>query len=516
MKTGFPRENASVLMVAMLTITILTMICATSMYITSQNTNAGSQTASWQQALAGAEGAVDQAMNALNKNSWTSWYNAADLTCGGSDCLPSSKPVPTGTPNATGTPAAHRYNYLIPATLAMTAPASGTQNESGTNLSSWVTVDTAGLSLDHNGYQPYRIRATGVVGVPGPRRVSNQKLDNDLRKLSLFFDRFSGTAATTPQAARRIEVIATPVVTANDFSFVRAITTNTWTAMTGSGSVVDSFDSSNPFKSTNGQYDVTKRQSHGDIGLVDSSKNNNVSDLSNNLVYGNLQYSGPAVKRTSGVKGTVSTPFTATFPPASDPTGTFTAFTSSPNNQTVKAAGTSAASPTLLKVNGDFSLQHDFNIVQDPAAAAGDKYITIWVTGSYNTTGQGVVTQASGVHVTWYVDGSISTAGGAYVNQSNYAANLSFIAVGSGSITISGSGSLIGTFYGPGRDVTFSGNGSLMGAVVGNDLKITSGASVHYDEALAKAITFSNPIFSNYAYASWFEDNSDVSRNITY
>lgn len=498
-------------MVSLFTITILTMICATSLYVTSQNANATTQTASWQQALAGAEAGVDQAMDALNRSAWSGWYTANGIP-------PAAKPSPT--PSSTAAvayPSPGKYNYYTPGTLAAISASPGVQMESGNTVRSWVTIDTAGLAPRNiNGYQAqaYRLRATGVVGAPGPARVSNQKLDNDLRKLSLRFDRFSGTAVTTPQAARRIEVIATPVVTTSNFSFVRAITTQTWTQMTGSNSIVDSFDSSPIYRGQksdwNGQYDPTKRQSHGDIGLVDSSKNNNVSDLKNNLVYGNLQYSGPAVKRTSGVQGTVSTPFTATFPSPSDPSGTFTPYNSSPNNQIVTASGTQS-NPTRLKVDGNFQLQDKFTI-----AGATDTYIDVWVRGNFTTSGQGVVTQASGVHVTWYVDGDISTAGGAYVNQSNVASNLSFIAVGPGSITISGSGNLIGTFYGPSRDVSFTGNGSLMGAVIGSDVKITSGASVHYDEALASAVAFSNPVLSNYAYASWFEDNSDPARNIIY
>lgn len=504
-------------MVALLTITILTMICATSLYITSQNANATTQTASWQQSLAGAEGAVDQAMSALNKSvstngAWTGWYTATGT-------LPTTKPTPTGTPNAAGSPAPGSYNYYIPPTLAVTSPTPGVQDESSKTVATWVTVDTAGLPPQQKGsqtYQAYRIRATGVVGAPGPARVSNQKLDNELRKISVRFDRFSGTAVTTPQAARRIEVIATPVTNS---LFPRAITMQNWVQMTGNNSIVDSFNSLSPFKSTNGLYDVNKRQSHGDIGLVLSAKNkNSVSDLSNNYVYGSLQYSGPAVKNRNNVQGSVSTPFNTTLTPASDPVGTFTAYATSPNNSSVIASGT-IGSPTRIKIsgnNGDFSLQQNFNI-NVPAPVAGqpttDRYIEIWVPGNYTTTGQAVVTQSAGVHATWYVDGSISTAGGAYVNQSNVAADLSFIAVGSGSITISGSGSVIGTFYGPLRDVAFTGNASLMGAVIGNSLKISSGAGIHYDEALE---TTGATTFSNYAYASWFEDNSDPARNIIY
>src|SRR6266446_5872116 len=68
---SFTTERGSVLLVALLTITILTLICATSLYVTSQNANAGMQTASWQQALTGAESGVDQAIRALNTSSWS-------------------------------------------------------------------------------------------------------------------------------------------------------------------------------------------------------------------------------------------------------------------------------------------------------------------------------------------------------------------------------------------------------------------------------------------------------------
>ena len=475
------------------------------MYITSQNANSTSQAASWQQALAGAESAVDQAMSSLNQGTWSGWYSAQGA-------LPIGKPPTNNLIPATGYPASNSYNYYFPATLAVNPPGSGVQDESAATVASWVTVDNAGLPLQ-KGYQAYRIRATGVVGVPGPARVSNQKLDNELRMLSLNFDRFTGTAVTTPQAARRIEVIATPVTNS---LFPRAITMQNWITMTGSSSLVDSFDSSSPFKSTNGAYDPTKRQSHGDVGLILSLKNNSASDLSNNYVYGSLQYSGPAVKRTTHVQGTVSTPFNTTLPAASDPTGTFTPYSTNPNNATVIASGTSASDPTRIKITGNFSLQQQFTIsapTPPPGQTAVDSYLEVWVTGKYTTTGNALVTQSPSVHVIWYVDGDINTSGNGYVNQSGYAANVSFVAVGSGSISISGNGTLIGTFYGPSRDVSFTGNGSLVGAVVGNNLTISSNASIHYDEALG---TNGNATLSNYAYASWFEDNSDPARHVAY
>src|SRR3954452_5734171 len=60
------KEKGSVLITALMTITIITMICATSLFIASQNTNTGMQTAGWQQALTGTESGIDAAVRALN------------------------------------------------------------------------------------------------------------------------------------------------------------------------------------------------------------------------------------------------------------------------------------------------------------------------------------------------------------------------------------------------------------------------------------------------------------------
>ncbi len=60
-------------MTVILTVSILTMISATSLYIASQNANSSAQAASWQQALGAAESSVDQAIASLNTGTWTGW-----------------------------------------------------------------------------------------------------------------------------------------------------------------------------------------------------------------------------------------------------------------------------------------------------------------------------------------------------------------------------------------------------------------------------------------------------------
>src|SRR5713101_3284582 len=309
-------ERGTILVIALITITIMTLLCATSLYVTSQNTNSVMQTASWQQALTGAESAVDQAINALNLNvqpsnsawAWTNWKTqVASLP---STQPPAGSPAPTST-NASGPPSSSSYNYLLPSAITL-------QGEGNNSVKSWVTIDTAGLPLDKNNQQWYRVRATGVANAPAIARVSNNKLDDNLRNtLALHFNRKTGVAITgtgtnVSQVTRSIEVILNPV---GVNICTRGITLRQTFVMNGGG-FIDSFDSSDPFKSTNGQYDIAKRQSHGDVGLINSTG----STLNSNYLYGNLVYSGPAVGKTNNVQGTISTPFNTTVPPVYAPT----------------------------------------------------------------------------------------------------------------------------------------------------------------------------------------------------
>jgi hypothetical protein len=489
-------ERGSVLVIALITITILTLICATSLYVASQNTNAGMQSASWQQALSGAESAVDLAFNALNANpSPSPWANWKSVTSGS---LPTTKP--SGGGNATSAPPSNKYNYLIPTNITFQQGVEGNNS-----VSSWVTIDTAGLPLDNNGNQWYRVRATGSAGAPSPKRVSNQRLDNDLRKLSLIFDRKAGGTVSSPVASRTIEVIAAPQ-TANllAYGFVLRNSIN----MIGN-TLIDSFDSRSSTKSTNGQYDSTKATNHGNVATVNSTGSN----LNNEPIKGSLAYSGPVVKGTGGVTGTISTPFNASPPDTSNPGWTAlpaNTYAGTPGSNSLTATGTQA-SPTVVKINGDFITNAAFTIL-----GAANSYIEIWVTGKFQT--KSTLTQNNGVYVKWYVDGgSITTDGGSYINnQSGSATALytTFIGVGAGTASIGGNANFIAVLDAPGYDVTVKGTGDFSGSIAANSLSMVGSGSIHYDEALAA--NGSNSSIANYSIASWFEDNSDPIRGLTY
>jgi Tfp pilus assembly protein PilX len=491
------QERGSILLTTVLTIAILSMLCLTSLYIAGQNMNSVAQTASWQQALGGAESAVDQAIAALNTGTWTNWVTM-------SGAVPNLQPQPGATPTAaSGAPASNQYNYLANSLTSQVAQygvtgSITTVGEGNTPVSMWTTIDTAGLPLDANGHQWYRIRATGTTSTVGPPRISNQRLDNDLRKIGLRFDRKTNNAISSPQATRTIEVI---VQALGQSTWVRGITLKNTITMSGGG-LIDSFNSGDPFKSTNGVYDSTKRQSHGDVATTSSGNSN----LNSTYVYGSLAYSGSAVKNTTNVQGTISTPFNATIPATSDPnwtTGMWDSSITQVNGTVTLTAGTQS-SPTRYKLS-QINISGSNVLTLAPNAGGTDSYIEIWVTGKMTTSGSAYITQDPKVHVTYWVDNDITLSGSSYLNQSGLAQNVTINGVGTGhKTTISGGAVFVGVIDAPGFDVTVSGSGGVSGALIANSLNISGGASFHYDEALNT--NGGSSAIGNYAFASWFED----------
>ena len=161
----------------------------------------------------------------------------------------------------------------------------------------------------------YRIRSTGTALLSGGSgTIGQDKLNNSLWKLSLKTNRDTGAAVSgAGLVSRTIEVIARPSVL-----FPRAITlTNSINANTA-GASIDSFDSQDATKSTNGEFDIAKRQSNAKVGTLDGTGSN----MNGLQIYGDLMYSGPAILGTGGVTGQIITPFYETVPPVEKPVWT--------------------------------------------------------------------------------------------------------------------------------------------------------------------------------------------------
>ena len=505
------------------------LICATSLYITSQNATSNVQTASWQQSLTAAESGVDSAIRALNNKTWTNWISVNQT----GNSLPTSEPAPAPSPAASAAPDSSHYNYLPSSAFSLAM-----QGEGSPNVSAWVTVDQAGMptAQDTNGLQWYRIRSTGVANAPGPARVSNQKLDNDLRKISLRFDRKSGSAITTPRASRTIEVIAQPISSSVGS---RGIISRKTFLMSGNG-FIDSFDSSNSLYSTNGQYDQSKRESHGDVGILDSTG----SSLANGTyLYGSLSYSGPAVQHTQHVQGSISTPFNVNVPEVSTPNWTSGSYSTSlptASGNTITISGNPNASPptgtatnplrykvssVVLSGQQQIKIQSPVDPVTHQTLSGYDN-VQIWITdadgatNALSTSGNNAgITLDSNASAKFWVQGNISLTGQSILNGSGLAANLQINGVSptDGSIPtayIAGQGNFIGVINAPEYNTTYAGNGDVMGAIIARTLTVQGNGSLHYDQALSSLLTSIEP--PSYAFAAWFEDNSDPNRNMTY
>jgi len=470
------------------------MLATTSLYIAGQNQTTGTQVASWQQAMTAAESGVDEAVAALNNNSWTNWNK---VTQSGTS-LPSAENGITSLGSATVSPTTGFYNYLPSSQFSLT-----TTGEGAVTTSAWVTVDTAGMSpsQDTNGNQWYRIRSTGLANISGPKRATMNRLDSRLRHIALLKNR---NGDSTLGASRTIEVVMKPLPTSG---WSRGITMKTGIQMSGGG-VIDSYDSS--LIPAPHQWSLFYRKSYGDVGIVNNTTG---SDLKSTYVYGSLSYSNSVIKNTTNVQGSISTPGPTTPSAApTPPTGvTWQAYGGGGGTMT---AGTDSTTPAYYKVTGDLTVPGGNSLLLQAANANANNPIVIWVTGKLTTSGSGFISQASNIYATWYVGGDITASGSSYVNNAGYPSQVTINGLGSNNkATISGSASFNGTINAPNYDFTISGGGAFQGAVIGDTITISGGSSFHFDQSLTSGPTGAQ---GRYSFASWFEDNSNNVRGVTY
>jgi Tfp pilus assembly protein PilX len=467
------RGQSGSAVLAALAILVVTLIAVSAvLFEASHRFRTSHQSSRWSQAGQAAEAGAEIALMSAQRGSWIADGWSAD---------PGASPAPVPPVPATKTIA-----------LNAGVPATGPVNTS-------VSVD----EINMGGNQWLRIRSTGTAAVSGGAQEGIDPRDVTLRKLSLRRDRNSGAALTAPQATRTVEVLAIP-----RSDFLSALLLDKKFNMSGGG-WVDSFDSSDSAKSTLGLYDVAKRQSNGDVGVNDTQ---GASDLKSTYVYGDVAYSGPdyfvthpEIQNTTNVQGDVTTPFSKPVAPVPAPGGSWNPTPTIINNTTTLFGGSSPSTPARYKVSS-LTVSGGKVLTLAPYAPDVESYIDIYVTGNFTTSGSGYVLQQPGVHVTYYIQGDLTVSGSSFNNRTNIAANnmINVVSPPKGTtqkVTVSGGGTFIGTINAPGADFTISGSANFSGALIGKTMVISGGASVHYDEALAKLPG------NGYGYnvASWVE-----------
>ncbi len=450
------------MLVALGTIVVLSLVAANVLRVTTQRQRATFQETSWGESLAAAEAGADLAIASLRAGSWTGW---------------------TG-PDANGV-------------RTLQTPVLSHDGEGNTSFYAIVKADSpAALNTSDGAF--YRLRSTGTALLSGGRgTVGPDKLNNSLWRVSLKKNRDTGATVTgAGLVSRTLEVIAKP-----SSLFPRAITLSNTITNNSNAVILDSYDSGDTAKSTNGVYDLAKRQSNAKIGTLDGTG----SDLNGMQVYGDLMYSGPAVLDTQGVTGQITTPFVETLPPVAAPSWTTVNGSYGTVSAPLNLASGPPGSPKRYKMSNISMAAGAITALAPAIGQPGE--IEIWVTGRFKISNTGQFISQAGVKVKIYVEGDIETTGTGLVNAGKKAADFTLLGVTptDGStrlVKVNGSADIIASIYAPSYDIKLGGNGDFAGAFVGKTMDIGgSNAMLHYDEALSRTGGG-----TQYTVASWTED----------
>jgi hypothetical protein len=440
------------------------------------------QTATWQEALLAAEAGIDLAVNEMRRdlydpgNSWAGWGDTPDKTI-----------------------AADASDL---STVYYTSKVLLRAGEGGQRSFSKIAVDAPSFLQDSSGEQWYRVRSLGIASVPGAGVAAGDKVDLRLRKFDLITDRRTGKK-TSPQATRLIEAIVKPVGTFRLALFgVKSVDMNNHNI------VVDSYDSRDNTKSTNGFYDVAKRQENGNI-----ASDGTLIDAGSAHIYGSASTNGGSVLNASNVTGEIRDDFYQEVFAVTRPDVNADIGTPSIINNATSTIDAKAGTPLQVIVS-KINLEGQ-NVLRIRGAADGSRtYAQIIVNGDIKTSGQAQIIVDPGVHVRIFVAGDVDIAGNGIINT-NSPLNLQFYGldrptntdgspVDPGEMKIAGNGGFRGTVYAPTYDVNLVGGGnadSIYGSFVGWTVAMTGVQAVHYDEALADG-----GLISDYKVVSWFED----------
>ncbi len=475
-------QSGGILVVALIAMTVLALIATAALDQVGNRHAVSFHSQSWNEALTSAEVGADVALGAMNdsiSNPSTAWvdWSPADAT-------------------------------TFPKTWTPTLPPH--LGEGNVKVHAQVVVDNA--ITDVSGEKWLRIRSTGVTELVGTGRSGLEPAVLDvnglknhrsvLRKARFSTDVTSG-ALHLPQVARTVEVMAGSVRTR---LLSRALAVQNAITMSG-GASIDSFDPTDPTKSTSGAYDVTKRQDHADVA---TNSIGSLSDLNSNEVRGSAFCNGGSIQDASGVIGPLFDNFSTSIPPVTTPVwGVINVTPSTIDNPAggMTLVGGPSGSPQNYKVS-KLDIKNVSNpLILVPHTPGQESYVNIWVTGTTKVTATGYIEQQPGVHVTIYSEGAINFSGGGIRNQTGLAKNLQVFGVNpaagaTSTMTVAASQPFIGVINAPAFDITMSGSSDFIGAALGRSATL-NGTGYHYDESLAD-LTIGPP--TRYEVASWLED----------
>ncbi len=471
-------KHGSVLVWTVLVIAMLSLIAVETLRLVTAKYQNALQTSTWQEALLGAESGIDLAIVELRKSLY---------------------PIPNQAWEGWGNPPGNE----ITSHELTTIPNAGL---SGTPMKIDASVDAPAQLIDPtNSWQYYRIRTVGTIKITGPARASDNPQDTKLRRLSLRWERFTNGLLMSkplddgPQVSRRIEAVVRPVS-----AFDQAIMSVGVVDLTNQNIVVDSYDSSDPTKSTNGLYDAAKRQENGDIAT-----DGQLIEAGNAQIFGDVATNAGTVSGAANITGIERTDFYQEPIPIGAPSWTDSSTASINGTTTLNAVATKGSVASRYTFSS-ISLSGNKTLTLAGNPNGSQTYIEIYVTGDMSVTGTGQIVVEPGVTATIYFAGSVDISGNGVLNSNNQPGDFMLYGIqpptnSSEHVNIGGNSQITASIYAPGHDVTVNGsgtNGHVYGSIVGKTVTMTGVSNLHYDERLG-----STGVINNYKIVSWFEDN---------
>jgi hypothetical protein len=467
------RDAGNVLVVVMGTVAMLALLCGAALLKVDSQNRTAYRAADWRKALGNAESGVDLAMDTLrtalkNRNVWVDRTNA--LTC---ETSWEGWMLQT-------------IDGVVTRTLPGVSPLLTNGGSGSTEVRAEVTVDSPPSLLEPGGAQWYRIRSRGIATLSDASRVSTEKIENSL--FGTNFVRSPAGLVGGPRTFRLVEVIAKP-----RSPFKYAFLSDEKMAVGGSSGRVDSYDSRDPAKSTNGRYDPAKFQKNGNVAT------NSKVLWAGGYVWGDAYANEAMPEPPNHIEGERRDDFNEELPPVEKPdwtTLTDPALTTVSKATTIAAGAVGSATRyKVSKIGGPLRIR---------APSPGQPSVAeIWVTGDITSS----IVSDPGVSVRIWVEGDIRLSNDT-VSNSGRAANTQIYGVtpsggGKRMIDINPNADFIAAIYAPGHDFNMRGSAEFFGSYVARSVSSNGNPKMHYDEALRDDTAY----IKEYTVASWLEDS---------
>jgi hypothetical protein len=274
-------------------------------------------------------------------------------------------------------------------------------------------------------------------------------------------------------------------------------------SLNGNKLLIDSYNSSDPSKSTNGQYDPAKAQANGDIGCLNASNVDVASSDGNAQIYGRV-YTAPGGTVTMSAGGSVGPTFDPALRAYDVPTGESMGYilhnlsASMPDVQVQDwffdpaTIDLGAVTGPLTLTAGDYRAS-SISINSDTKALTITGEVRLYVTGDLSISGTGLIDIQSNSSLDYYTDGGISVSGKGVVNGGAAPIYCRFYGLPTvtKTWTYSGRSAFYGMVYAPTVDVKFTGgSAAYYGSITANNISGNGSIQFHLDEAVSARRSF--------------------------